>query len=200
MLSLKNEPKAETKVKNSRFVAEIHTVHTPEEAKALWKHKKETYDNGGHIVYAFTLGPQQNICGCSDDGEPSGTAGRPVLAVLKGSGLTNTLITIARYFGGTKLGTGGLVHAYSDAAKAVIELAETKELIPTRKVDITTPYSLYNTILNRTAQLEFEITGENFSDDITITGILPEEKLLLLKTILQETGNGKIILKESDLP
>ena len=137
MLSLKNEPKAETKVKNSRFVAEIHTVHTPEEAKALWKHKKETYDNGGHIVYAFTLGPQQNICGCSDDGEPSGTAGRPVLAVLKGSGLTNTLITIARYFGGTKLGTGGLVHAYSDAAKAVIELAETKDalngFIDTRK-------------------------------------------------------------------
>lgn len=195
MLILKNEPKAETKVKNSRFVAEIHTVHTPEEAKALWKHKKETYDNGGHIVYAFTLGPQQNICGCSDDGEPSGTAGRPVLAVLKGSGLTNTLITIARYFGGTKLGTGGLVHAYSDAAKAVIELAETKELVPMRNVSITIPYPLYNTVLNRMAPLGFERTGEDFSDDITITGTLPEEQFPLLKKILQEAGNGKIILK-----
>ena len=195
MLILKNEPKAETKVKNSRFVAEIHTVHTPEEAKALWKHKKETYDNGGHIVYAFTLGPQQNICGCSDDGEPSGTAGRPVLAVLKGSGLTNTLITIARYFGGTKLGTGGLVHAYSDAAKAVIELAETKELIPMRNVSITIPYPLYNTVLNRMAPLGFERTGEDFSDDITITGTLPEEQFPLLEKILQEAGNGKIILK-----
>ncbi|MBR2440373.1 MAG: YigZ family protein [Lentisphaeria bacterium] len=195
MLILKNEPKAETKVKNSRFVAELHTVHTPEEAKALWKHKKETYDNGGHIVYAFTLGPQQNICGCSDDGEPSGTAGRPVLAVLKGSGLTNTLITIARYFGGTKLGTGGLVHAYSDAAKAVIELAETKELIPMRNVSITIPYPLYNTVLNRMAPLGFERTGEDFSDDITITGTLPEEQFPLLEKILQEAGNGKIILK-----
>ena len=195
MLILKNEPKAETKVKNSRFVAEIHTVHTPEEAKALWKHKKETYDNGGHIVYAFTLGPQQNICGCSDDGEPSGTAGRPVLAVLKGSCLTNTLITIARYFGGTKLGTGGLVHAYSDAAKAVIELAETKELVPMRNVSITIPYPLYNTVLNRMAPLGFERTGEDFSDDITITGTLPEEQFPLLKKILQEAGNGKIILK-----
>ena len=195
MLILKNEPKAETKVKNSRFVAELHTVHTPEEAKALWKHKKETYDNGGHIVYAFTLGPQQNICGCSDDGEPSGTAGRPVLAVLKGSGLTNTLITIARYFGGTKLGTGGLVHAYSDAAKAVIELAETKELVPMRNVSITIPYPLYNTVLNRMAPLGFERTGEDFSDDITITGTLPEEQFPLLEKILQEAGNGKIILK-----
>ena len=195
MLILKNEPKAETKVKNSRFVAEIHTVHTPEEAKALWKHKKETYDTGGHIVYAFTLGPQQNICGCSDDGEPSGTAGRPVLAVLKGSCLTNTLITIARYFGGTKLGTGGLVHAYSDAAKAVIGLAETKELVPMRNVSITIPYPLYNTVLNRMAPLGFERTGEDFSDDITITGTLPEEQFPLLKKILQEAGNGKIILK-----
>ena len=109
MLILKNTAMAETKVKNSRFVAEVHTIHSAEEAKALWRHKKETYDNGGHIVYAFTIGPQQNICGCSDDGEPSGTAGRPVLAVLKGSGLTDTLLTIARYFGGTKLGTGGLI-------------------------------------------------------------------------------------------
>ena len=195
MLILKNEPKAETKVKNSRFVAEIHTVHTPEEAKSLWKHKKETYDNGGHIVYAFTLGPQQNICGCSDDGEPSGTAGRPVLAVLKGSGLTDTLITVARYFGGTKLGTGGLVHAYSDAAKAVLELAETKELIPMRNVNITLPYPLYNTVLNKITPLGFETAGENFSDDITITGTLPEEQFFQLEKIIQETGNGKIILK-----
>ena len=109
--------------------------------------------------------------------------------------MTNTLITIARYFGGTKLGTGGLVHAYSDAAKAVIELAETKELIPMRNVSITIPYPLYNTVLNRMAPLGFERTGEDFSDDITITGTLPEEQFPLLEKILQEAGNGKIILK-----
>lgn len=194
MLILKNEARAETKVKNSRFVAEAHTVHSPEEAKAIWKHKKETYDNGGHIVYAFTLGPQQNICGCSDDGEPSGTAGRPVLAVLKGSGLTDTLITIARYFGGTKLGTGGLVHAYSDAAKAVLELVETKELVPMSSIRIMLPYPLYNTVMNRITPLGFDITDEEFSDDVTLTGSLPEERFSELTAILQETGNGKIIL------
>ena len=196
MLILKNTAMAETKVKNSRFVAEVHPIHSPEEAKELWRHKKETYDNGGHIVYAFTIGPQQNVCGCSDDGEPSGTAGRPVLAVLKGSGLTDTLLTIARYFGGTKLGTGGLVHAYSDAAKAVLELAETKELVPMSNLSITVPYPLYNTVLNRIAPLGFETSDEKFSDDVIITGSLPEQQFSQLKVILQEIGNGKIPLKE----
>ena len=192
MLILKNTALAETKVKNSRFVAEVHPIHSPEEAKELWRHKKETYDNGGHIVYAFTIGPQQNICGCSDDGEPSGTAGRPVLSVLKGSGLTDTLLTIARYFGGTKLGTGGLVHAYSDAAKAVLEVAETKELIPMSCLTITVPYPLYNTVLNRIKPLGFEVSEENFSDDIRISGSLPEEQLSQVQATLQEIGNGKI--------
>ena len=195
MLILKKEARAEIKVKNSRFAAEAQTVHTAEEAKALWKHKKETCDNGGHIVYAFTLGPQQNICGCSDDGEPSGTAGRPVLAVLKGSGLTDTLITIARYFGGTKLGTGGLVHAYSDAAKAVLELVETKELVPMTHLEITIPYPLYNTVMNRIAPFSFEISEERFSDDIVLSGALPEEHYLSFCQIIRETGNGKISIK-----
>ena len=192
MLILKNTAMAETKVKNSRFVAEVHPIHSPEEAKELWRHKKDTYDNGGHIVYAFTIGPQQNVCGCSDDGEPSGTAGRPVLAVLKGSGLTDTLLTIARYFGGTKLGTGGLVHAYSDAAKAVLEVAETKELIPMSHLTLTIPYTLYNTVLNRIKPFGFEVSEEQFSDDVSISGSLPEEKLSQLQATLQEIGNGKI--------
>ncbi|MBQ9771827.1 MAG: YigZ family protein [Lentisphaeria bacterium] len=192
MLILKNTAMAETKVKNSRFVAEVHPIHSAEEAKELWRHKKETYDNGGHIVYAFTIGPQQNVCGCSDDGEPSGTAGRPVLAVLKGSGLTDTLLTIARYFGGTKLGTGGLVHAYSNAAKAVLEVAETKELIPMSHLTLTIPYTLYNTVLNRIKPFGFEVSEEQFSDDVSISGSLPEEKLPQLQATLQEIGNGKI--------
>ena len=195
MLILKSDAIAETKVKNSRFVAEVHTVYTSDEAKALWKHKKETYDNGGHIVYAFITGPQQNICGCSDDGEPSGTAGRPVLSVLKGSGLTNILLTIARYFGGTKLGTGGLVHAYSDAAKAVLDVAETIELIPMNYAEIIIPYSLYNTVINRIAQAAFEVTKEDFSGNITIKGRFPEKQKKLLSELLLEIGNGRIMFQ-----
>ena len=144
MFIIKQTASAETKVKNSRFLAEVFPVHSPEEAKAAWRFRKDTYDNGGHIVYAFTVGNQQNISGCSDDGEPSGTAGKPVLAVLKGSNLTNAMITIARWFGGTKLGTGGLVHAYSEAAKAALANAELTELIPMTDVEIVLNYNLYN--------------------------------------------------------
>ena len=192
MFILKKPALAETKVKNSRFVAEAIGIHSPEEAKEIWHHKKETYDNGGHIVYAFVTGPQQNVCGCSDDGEPSGTAGRPVLAVLKGSGLTNTLITIARYFGGTKLGTGGLVHAYSDAAKAVLELVETEELVPMKEIEVKVPYPLYNTLCSRIQGLEVEIIAEDFSDIVSFTGRIREERYGELVEILKETGNGKI--------
>ena len=121
MFILKAPTFAEFTVKNSRFIAEVAFVDTPEGAKEIWRVCKAQYDNGNHIVYAFITGPQGNIMGCSNDGEPAGTAGRPTLAVLKGSGLTNVIVTAARWFGGTKLGTGGLVRAYSDCARLALE-------------------------------------------------------------------------------
>lgn len=142
MLILQKPAQAETQVKNSRFLAELLPVTSTEEARELWHWRKENYDNGGHIVYAFTIGANQNVSGCSDDGEPSGTAGRPVLAVLLGSGITNAMITVARWFGGTKLGTGGLVHAYGGAAKAVVDIAETAEYAPMTGVEFSVPYPL----------------------------------------------------------
>lgn len=193
MFILKNPASAETKVKNSRFLAEVFPVRSPEEAKDAWRFRKETYDNGGHIVYAFAVGNQQNILGCSDDGEPSGTAGRPVLAVLKGSGLTNAMITVARWFGGTKLGTGGLVHAYSDAAKAALVNAEMQELVPMDAFTITLPYNLYNTVQSRALQpLGFIVRNEEFSGNVTISGELCSEQSVELKRLLQEIGNGTI--------
>lgn len=193
MFILKHPSRAETRVKNSRFLAEAIPVTTPEEAKSLWKYRKDTYDNGGHIVYAFTVGNNQNISGCSDDGEPSGTAGKPVLSVLLGSGLTNTLITIARWFGGTKLGTGGLVHAYSDAAKAALEAAEFTELISRTEVDFTLSYPQYSTCKVFLNGMDFIITEENFSDGVSIRGSLPDAEVPLLKNFLNELGNGRII-------
>ena len=187
---------AETKVKNSRFVAEVSYVDTPEEARDLWRYRKNTYDNGGHIVYAFAVGRRQNICGCSDDGEPSGTAGKPVLAVLKGSGITNVLLTVTRYFGGIKLGTGGLVHAYSDAAKAVIAVAAVKELADMATVEIEIVYNLHGTLLNRIAALGFVVEKEEFAAKVRITGSLFAGNLPELKLLLDNTGNGKIIWRQ----
>lgn len=193
MFILKQAASAETKVKNSRFLAEVFPVSSPDEAKAQWRFRKEHYDNGGHIVYAFTVGDQQNISGCSDDGEPSGTAGKPVLAVLTGSGLTNAMITVARWFGGTKLGTGGLVHAYSDAAKAALEQADFTELVPMSEISITMPYNLYNQVISKSVPFEITVLSEEFGADITINISLRSALLDEFTLLLQEIGNGKII-------
>ena len=192
MFILKQPASAETKVKKSRFLAEVFPVYSPDKAKAAWRFRKDTYDNGGHIVYAFTVGSKQNISGCSDDGEPSGTAGKPVLAVLLGSELTNAMITIARWFGGTKLGTGGLVHAYSDAAKAALANAELTELVPETELEIILAYNLYNQFISKSAPLGFTVKAEEFATEIKLTGTIRTALVSELEKIVQEIGNGKI--------
>ena len=192
MLILKNSTRAETKVKNSRFLAEAFSVNSAEEAKELWQYRKQNYDNGGHIVYAFVIGPQQNLSGCSDDGEPSGTAGRPVLAVLKGSGITNAMITVARWFGGTKLGTGGLVHAYTEAAQAALAECETIELVPMTELKFSVSYPMYEQIKRKLAEYGFTVLQENFSDGIEIAGEVPSAAAVELCNALNELSNGKI--------
>lgn len=194
MFVLKNAAKAETWAKNSRFLAEVIPVDSPENAKELWRWRKENYDNGGHIVYAFAVGDQQNILGCSDDGEPAGTAGRPVLAVLKGSGLTNCMITVARWFGGTKLGTGGLVHAYSEAAKAAIANAEYTELIAMCRISVQMPYAMFEIFKRKLSEYSAVIENEQFTSGVLITARLPEAGLPGLQNAAAETGSGKIIL------
>jgi len=197
MLILKEPASAETKVKNSRFLAEVMPVRSTGAAKELWHWRKENYDNGGHIVYAFTIGANQNVSGCSDDGEPSGTAGRPVLAVLLGSGVTNAMITVARWFGGTKLGTGGLVHAYGGAAKAVMEVAKTVEFAPMTAVEFTVPYPLYASCKVLLNEVDFRSDSENFGTDVRICGSLRQADYPALAAALNELANGRIFIKVS---
>ena len=183
-------------VKNSRFIAEAFPVSTPEAARELWQNQKIKYDNGGHIVYAFITGPQGNIMGCSDDGEPSGTAGRPMLAVLKGGGITNIIITAARWFGGTKLGTGGLVRAYSDCVRAALENAETAELIPMTGLQITLNYQHYELLKRLFAEHGFEITEEIFDSKINIRGKINTAISTQFKSEITELTGGQAVFFE----
>ena len=187
---------SELMVKNSRFRSELEYAETPEAAREIWRLRKTQYDNGGHIVYAFIVGAQGNIQGCSDDGEPSGTAGRPTLEVLKGSGLTNVILTTARWFGGTKLGTGGLVHAYTASAQAALENIRTRELVPMRELDFTVPYALYEQVKRLLAASGFETKQEEFLSEIRIRGELTAAALPELRTKLRDLSNGKIVLPE----
>ena len=122
--------------KKSRFIANIKSVETVEEAQVYIEEMKKKYWDARHNCSAFSVGTEQVTTRCSDDGEPSGTAGKPILEVISGSGIHNIVVVVTRYFGGTLLGTGGLVRAYTDATRAGIENSDIVEKIPGRRVDI----------------------------------------------------------------
>ena len=127
--------------KRSRFPAAAYPVRTEEEALALIAaEKKKTYD-ARHHCFAYVLGPKGETVRFSDDGEPSGTAGKPILEVLLGREVRNALIIVTRYFGGTLLGTGGLVRAYTAAARDALDKAETALVLPAKKVSVSCDYT-----------------------------------------------------------
>jgi uncharacterized YigZ family protein len=138
------EVENEILVVNSRFIASLAPAKSVEEAREYIAEIKRRYPDATHNVPAFVIGHGKSlITHCSDDGEPSGTSGRPALAVLQGSGLGNVVVVVTRYFGGTKLGTGGLVKAYGDAVREILPLVKLAELVETVTLAFTIPYNLY---------------------------------------------------------
>lgn len=122
-ITIAGNGEAEINEKKSRFIASVFPVQTQEEADEILTKIRKKYWDATHNCYAYQIGERNEIQRCSDDGEPQGTAGKPILDVLKGQDIKNTLIIVTRYFGGTLLGTGGLVRAYGKGAKAGIEAA-----------------------------------------------------------------------------
>ena len=188
-------------IKNSRFLAELFTVRTPEEARATLANTRTSHADGGHVVHAFAVGPQANILGCSDDGEPAGTAGRPVLEVLTGSKITNVILTVTRWWGGTKLGTGGLVRAYSTSAQGVIATAVTREIIAMKRLAFTLPYSQLESGKRALADGGFAISSEDYNaDGDAITGSLPAADYEPLARRLADLTRGAIVITDLDAP
>ena len=185
---------AEMVVKKSRFLSEAIPVDSAEKARAIWHSQKLKYDNGGHIVFAFVVGNSGGILGCSDDGEPAGTAGRPTLEVVKNSGITNFILTTARWYGGIKLGTGGLVKAYTEAAQIALENAPTRELQMMAHINFAVPYNLLDQTKKLLEGLKFEAFEENYTDNIEFTGRLPEVNQAGLAAFLQDASKGAVVL------
>ena len=200
MLVLVSECSAETVVKGSRFLAEALCVSSQAEARARLSMQKAKYPDATHVVHAFVTGPSGEVSGMSDDGEPSGTAGRPVLDVLRGSGITNILLTVTRWFGGTLLGTGGLVHAYSDVARKVLSLCVTEELVQKIYFSYSTDYSSYQTIKRETEKFHFSGVTEKFDSDIEVSGNIwlseSEEFFLMVKNI---TRGKSLVTLQGDI-
>jgi uncharacterized YigZ family protein len=172
---------SESDVRHSRFLAEAFPVASQEEARERIKAQKEKYRDATHVVHAFVIGQTGGVLGCSDDGEPAGTAGRPVLDVLKGSGVTNALLTVTRWFGGTLLGTGGLVQAYGDAAKAVLAVARTAELALVRDFSVRVSYDAHDRLRRDLDSRGVTVTGEEFGVDVLIQGTVAEADAAALR-------------------
>lgn len=159
--------------KKSRFIGQVAPVKTEEEAYAfIEKIKKKHYD-ARHNCFAFSIGEDMPLLRFSDDGEPQGTAGKPMLEVINNSGIHNICIVVTRYFGGTLLGTGGLVRAYTEAAKAGIENSRTRVVQRMFPVNITTSYTDMGKLQYIFNTNEINIADTRFTDEVVFSIELP---------------------------
>lgn len=184
--------------KKSRFIAHVSEAESVEEAQEFIETVKKRYWDARHNCSAFSIGEKNPVTRCSDDGEPGGTAGKPILEVIEGSGIHNIVIVVTRYFGGTLLGTGGLVRAYTDAAKAGIENSVIIEKIPGVRMKLVTDYTDLGKIQYILAQNEVTVEHTDYTDKVEIQALFSQDqKAFLIKTLTEGTG-GRLKMEEGD--
>ncbi len=185
--------------KKSRFIAQVFPVETEEEAAGIIEETKKKYWDARHNCYAFVLGAGGEISRCSDDGEPSGTAGRPILEVILGKGLRNVLVIVTRYFGGTLLGTGGLVRAYSAATQAGIEASQviTKEV--GYRLTVDTDYTGVGKLQHVAAKQHVGILDTAYAERVRMVLLAPEALCdKVIQEITEATAGQTKIQKEEE--
>lgn len=179
----------EIEEKKSRFIAHVASVHTEEEALAFIEAKKKQFWDARHNCYAYILGERAQTMRFSDDGEPAGTAGRPILEVLTNSGIRNVIVVVTRYFGGTLLGTGGLVRAYTKAAQAGIEASDVRMMHYGYDVTIVTDYNGIGKIQYLLGQRGIVVEESDYAEQVTIRIKVPyEEKDAVVHGITEATA------------
>jgi uncharacterized YigZ family protein len=187
------QTRAEIKVSNSRFIATAAPVFSVEQAREFIHEMKREFSDATHNVPVFLIGNGASVTAhSSDDGEPSGTAGRPALAVVQGSGLGDIAVVVTRYFGGTKLGTGGLVRAYTDSVKAVLEILPHAQKVPTHTVMLVVPYPIFEQTRLLIQKYNGKTLDEEFSADVTISVQFMAENLDPFNGELSELTRGQI--------
>ena len=187
--SVSKEFRHEYIVDKSRFITTISPCTTEEEAQAFISRINKEFWDATHNCTAYALGPKQEQQRSSDNGEPSGTAGKPMLEVLKKTGITNVAVVVTRYFGGIKLGAGGLIRAYSHSVAETLGLAP-KELHTTRtQLQVTIDYSLYGAVERflQDKKLHYET---NFGEHVTVTILVPPTDVEGIQKELQDMSHG----------
>lgn len=184
--------------KKSRFIAHVFPVHSEEEVSEYIEQIRKKYWDARHNCHAFVIGPNNETSRCSDDGEPSGTAGRPILEVLQGRGIHDALVIVTRYFGGTLLGTGGLVRAYSQAAQAGLQASSIMTKQQGRKISIKTDYNGIGKLQYIVGNRQISVADTRYGEAVEMDILVPEEEVASLTKEITEATAGKAELDISD--
>jgi uncharacterized YigZ family protein len=188
-----SEIRREHVVVNSRFIATLAPVFSIAEAQTFMARIKKEFADASHNVPAYIIGGGNTVAEfCSDDREPAGTAGKPALAVLRGSGLGDAALVITRYFGGTLLGTGGLVKAYTESAQLVVNAVGRGQRVPVHVAMLAIPYNLLERLRLVVTRSRGEILSEDFGADVTLTIQLPVDSFDAFQNDLRELSAGKL--------
>lgn len=184
-LSIAQPTEALFKEKGSKFIAFAYPVENEQEIKEKLDQLRKKYYDATHHCYAYMLGKDKKNFRANDDGEPNGTAGLPILGQLKSKNITNVLVVVVRYFGGTKLGASGLVSAYKTAASEALSQAKIIEKILTKSINFSFNYLQMNDVMKFIKDYELKILSQNFDNECQITLEVRED---LVKEITQKIG------------
>lgn len=178
--------------KKSRFIATVRRCGTEEEAIAFIEEMKKKYWDARHNCSAFVIGSRGELTRCSDDGEPSGTAGRPMLEVLLGEGIRNIAVVVTRYFGGVLLGTGGLVRAYTQAVKEGLKNCSVGRMRLGQEVEVTTDYNGIGKILYLLGSAGIEPVSSDYTDKVVLRLVIPVEDVERIHKDMVEVTGGRV--------
>ena len=184
--------------KKSRFIATVEAVESEEEAAAFIERTKKKYWDARHNCSAYVIGTRGELERCSDDGEPAGTAGKPMLEVLRGIKLRNVAVVVTRYFGGTLLGTGGLVRAYTKAVQQGIDASVIVEKKLASKLVITADYNGIGKIQYILAKRDIKILESEYGENVKITVLIPRALFDFVEAELIEGTNGKVQMERQE--
>lgn len=188
--------RAEFEVKRSRFIGTVGPVAGAAEAQAFVAAVRAEMPDASHHAWAYRLEPgPQGAIGSSDDGEPGGTAGRPMLAMLDGSGLAYVVVVGTRYYGGIKLGSGGLVRAYGLAARQALAAAPIEERIWHRQASVAVDYAVYGALRHALPPLGVRIQAERFAERVSLDLAVPYDMAERVAELLRDLTTGQVVLQ-----
>ena len=188
----------EIEEKKSRFIASVWPVHSEQEALDRIAAVKKQYWDARHNCYAYVIGDRSQLQRCSDDGEPQGTAGRPLLDILLGQEMHNTMLTVTRYFGGVLLGTGGLVRTYTQAGTAALKAARIADRQDGYRITIRTDYNALGKVQYLLAQRGIFTIGSEYTDEVSLRILAREDETEAMLSGLTEATNGKAQYPEKE--